>query len=375
MDLSLLLRSSDAQLRLDLVSPPLPRLADAPLLAPPGPLHPTLATSAFSYLLRFELERRHPHARRHAWLAEGAAERLRTLAPDLAASAEAMVASAHRDLAAYVEEREPGAPARELAAMHALRLGRLDAVVRAGYVDRALGADETADGVAELLAMLEVAPWAEIGGAQSLDLGPSFAGDAPEARADVVADGLLLVVRTTRTARIERDDLRGLLFRLILARAQRALDGAAHEVREVGVAFARHGRVWRTPVDALAQHPHFAGVEAWFAERLEQAQRAQARAQGEGASGPAAPRPPRWVKKKATAAKGAPARREGKAEVKKAGGPKPAEAPRGGAGKPAPPRRKAPPAPQEPDGDAPKRAKPPKPDWRKGSAWRRDRGL
>lgn len=375
MDLSNLLRSTDAHVRLDLVSPPPPRLGDAPLVVPPGSLHPTLATTAFSHLLRFELERRHPRARRQAWPAEAAPERLGRLAPELSVRAEMALAEARHDLARYLQDPNPGLTMRETMAMHALRVGRLDAVVRAGYVDAALGGAERDEDIEELLAMLDAVPWDAIGGASALSLDHAFerfADVSPVAGAELVSDGLLLAIRTTKGARLDADDLRELMFRLILARADHAADPAAPDVREVGVYFARHGLLWREPVDPLAQAEAFPKVEAWFLHRLDRAQRMLARARENAREGET-PRPglaktPKWVKKKARADRSPPASHAGKAEVKKAKDPA-AQPPR--PPKPSAPRSNAS---QDAQGEAQGRTKTPRPDWRKGSAWRRERG-
>ena len=369
MDVDKLLRSTEARVRMDLVAPALPKLAGAPLLAPPGPGNPTLLASAFAHLLRFELARRRPHARLRAWTAEEAPARLREMAPDLAGTAESILRDAKESHDHYVRAAEPHPEFRASMAAHALRLGRLDAAVRAGYVDARMAEADPED-VADLLAMLAAVPWDALGGAGPVEL-PALLDGGVEA--DLLVDGRLLLVRAAKAARVDPQDARRLVVLLVLARAARARDPSAPEVREVGVYLARHGHLWSVPVAPLVAHEAFPQAEAWLlkhAQRAERIARAVAASLEPTEDGEPAPppvgkqKPPKWVKKKWFAPAGAAPAKEGKAEQKKGRAPA-AKAPQPKPQKPAKPREPA------PEGE---KKRTPRPDWRKGSAWRRERG-
>ncbi|HEX2022807.1 MAG TPA: hypothetical protein VHH36_08830, partial [Candidatus Thermoplasmatota archaeon] len=140
-------------------------------------------------------------------------------------------------------------------------------------------------------------------------------------------------------------DARALVLRLLAERAE------GRAPREVGVLFARHGHLWRADADLVTRHEAFPAVEAWFAERM--------------ASPPGAAAAPRWTRKRATGPAPPVTDPRGRARKKKT---RRAEPPA-----PPPPKRKAERR-GEPDAP-PAPSKPARPDWRKGSAWRRQRGL
>lgn len=357
-----LLRSGDARLRLDLVRPPPARLEGGTL--PPGRLAPGLAASAVANGVRLELARRQPESA-GPWPAERAVTRLADLAPDMVVAAERALASV-QGTSGRMEGVTPS-----LAAERALQLARLDAVVRAGYVDARIGGAEDPEDVAEVAAMLSRVPWDQLDGrAAAPPYFPRLGEAWPDAEPDLLVGGALLMVSASRAPRVDEEDLRGLVARLVGARAEWGADEAARRVRHVGVLLARHGLLWRVPAAPLVAHEAFPALEAWMGPRLEAAMRPPA---AEGTEGPAKRRLPKWVKKR-FAPRAPGTHPEGKAEKKKAPSGAPPKA------KPKPPAR--PKAELREDmlrererEDGPARSSTPKPDWRRGSPWRRDRGL
>lgn len=347
-DPSDLLRSEDARARIDLVAPPLARLEKAEPVALRY-LTPTLAAAALGHALRAELARAGGMDAPPVGAAAEGPARIARLAPEMADAAQRALEEGARGLAAYARKRAPDDAARRAMAAHALQLGRLEAAARAGYVDKRIGDAEWPEDVEDVLAMLERAPRGEL---------RAYAEGA-----------LLLDVKGRKDARLERDDARGLVLRLLADRLQHP-DAAPPD--ELGVLLARHGLLWRVPSAPILRHATFPALQAWFA-----AERARL------AAPPAPPeRAPAWVRKRASAPRPPP--QEGKAEPK----PKPAQ--KKPAKKPAPrakdpalsakarrpqlPRKAA--FRDEEDADEPERPRrPARPDWRRGSQWRRDRGL
>lgn len=341
-------RTEDAKTRLDLVGPTLPTGIEPPLLAPPSRAGAPLVQAAFVHLLRFELLRRLPHAVRRPWRAEDAPARLRELAPHLVAQAEDALERAKGAVASHVEASAPSPDARLTMARHALRVARLDAVVVSGYVDERLAEPEDEDAARDLVAMLDVVPWTELGGASSADLAPPF---AELAGADLLLNGRLLVVRTRKSARVERDDVRGLMVGVLLSRAARAADASLDETRAIGVYAARHAKLWTADVAPLLAREAFPRVELWFGDEMRGKR----------------DRVPRWVKTRGAPRWGSSTRYVPPAEKTKAP-PKPAPAKPAKASKPAKPRVvDDPEARRRSPGAA-------RPDWRRGSALRRSRG-
>lgn len=364
MSLARLLRSADARLRLDLVRPALPRFEVPP--ASSARLAPPFAARAVANVLRMELARRDP-ATRGAWPAERAPEVLAALAPETVAAAEAALAFA-RGQTGRMEALTPG-----LVAERALQLARLEAVVRAGYVDARIGEPEHPDDVAEVAQMAALVPWDVMGPATlAPPYFPRFAETLPDAEPDAIVGGAILEVSASRAARVEADDLRALVARLVLARREWGPEAASSRVRWVGVLLARHGLLWRAPVAPIVGHEAFPAVEAWLLERLDPVDGEDERDASPERAPRAAPMP-KWVRKRF--AKRTPGTHpEGKAEKKKRQPPQPDQegAPRGSAGA----WRDAPEPRGERDAqDRPPRSRSARPDWRRGSAWRRDRGL
>lgn len=379
-----MLRSADAKLRIDLVAPEAPRL-DAELRIPPASLQPALAARAFAHLLRIEARRRFPGAESRPLVALDAPALLAERDADLGEAAEAALAFALRDVERVTDA--DNAPSPERAAMHALRLARLDAAVLSGYADARLAEDERAEDVAELIAMLDAVPWPSLlprTGRLLLDpaLGQA-ATHLADARADALSDGRLIIVKAGRTARIEPDDLRDLMLRALLARHARSAGEDVPEVREVGCYLARHGVLWTAPLAPLVAREAWGPVESWFRDQLARQERARRQAEeariaaetpapegAEPAPKQRAPRPPGWVRKKWKPAAGTPdPSKEGKAERKKARSPREARS----AEEPQEERPRARKRGAEPDEEPPRRRSF-RPDWRKGSAWRRSRG-
>lgn len=363
MSVAHLLRTPDAVLRLDLVRPAAPRIEGEH--APPGDLAPPLVASLVANGIRLALARR--EGLRGPWPADRAPARLEPLAPDLVPVAEDVLARVRHE-----SDRASMDPT--LAAEHALRLARLEAVVRTGYVDARLAEPEERRDIVEAAAILARVPWQDLGsGLLPPPWFPELTDAIRDAEPDAVVDGTLLLVSASRAPRVSEDDLRALVVRLVLARAEWG-DEAATRVRSLGVLLARHGILWRTPVAPILAHEAFPQVESWLRQRVARAKKdaAPREAKEGGKTKPL----PKWVKKR-FAPKAPMTHPDGKAERKKErkeDGPRAPSAPRA----PAPAKRARPqaqtPPPREQD-DASSRRKVPRPDWRRGSQWRRERGL
>jgi hypothetical protein len=289
MSLTHLLEMPDVTARLKALRPKIPRKIGTPLQVEPRSNRYTTVGTAFDYLLRFELQRRAPHAVAQRWAAEFAADRLwqKTdsgsvvlwdelftacrLAPEEAGRrVHAVVENARAALDTHLRTKMPKhAELADLAA-HAIRLAKLDPVIRAF---RPLDPDfEVADreDVDDLLAMLAVVPFDSLLRSDVVLLNPHF-GESSElvggADVDLIAGDVLVDFKTTKKGEVAARDLDQLLGYYLLARNQHRVDTGFPEIRQVGLYYCRHGSLWVLDVSTWVTHPEFVQIEEWFFAR------------------------------------------------------------------------------------------------------------
>lgn len=285
MSVTSLLKEPEVNAQLDRILPTeYPRRVTAALVAEPvNPRSAALIGTAFDYALRFELERRYPHARTEAWVADASVRKLLLgaanpmisldhLAQDvtLYSTAKKIVADAHAGITHYLKDPHPTPEARTEMVAHAIRLGKVDVVFRAGsqYADPNLALADPGD-VKDILRLLDVTPYERLTDHTSLWLNPTF-GRYSEvvggADADAIAGNVLIDFKATKDPAIDKKYVRQLVSYVFLARGARHDDPAFPEVRAVGIYFARHAELWTLPVAPIVTHPAYAEVEAWYFE-------------------------------------------------------------------------------------------------------------
>ncbi len=279
--------------------PPPPRAIPVPLRVEPpeGQCRGDagIVGGAFDYLLRFELQRRAPHAVASQWVAETAADKLwsesspgtwcgydlfydpsipggypdqRLHPEEVGARARKAVDDAQAAVARHSKTTDPDRAQLSALAAHAIRLAKLDIVVRAGTLDPNFDGGASAADVADLLAMLDIVPWDSlVGGDEVLILNPTF-GSSSEivggADGDLIAGGLLVDFKTTRNDAISVTDIDQLLGYFLLSRHERKTDPSFPDIRCVGLYYARRGYLWKHPVWTWTEHPGFSSIENWF---------------------------------------------------------------------------------------------------------------
>jgi hypothetical protein len=261
----------------------LPRGIDAPIRVTPLTNHYAVVGTAFDYLLRFEIQRRAPHAIVGRWVAEAAPGLIWidlgngchtsfVLSPPMedysrpdriVMRAKRMIWNAKRAVREYANSMQPTTRDQTALARHAIRLAKLDVVPRAHrlvhdyrQVDR--------DDARDLVRLLGIVPFEKLVSDQPLFLNPDFGG----ADADIVTGDLLVDIKTKKVATIEAVDLHQLLGYVILARHRRRSDSTFPEVRRVGLYFSRHGILWETPVTGWTERRGFASTERWFLHHM-----------------------------------------------------------------------------------------------------------
>ena len=212
----------DVRAKIKTLRPKQPRKLNALLKVEPRSKRYTLVGTAFDYLLRFELERRAPHAISTPWVAEAAPDLIwrkisetssggmdlltdvepeQHLFPDeVAALMRTMLENAKAAVAAYLKLKAPTTDDQAELAAHAIRLGKLDPVVRAWKLDPAFQ-EASPEDVQDLVDLLAIVPFGDLLHDKVLLLNPTF-GQASSmvggADGDLIAGDLLVDFKTTK---------------------------------------------------------------------------------------------------------------------------------------------------------------------------------
>jgi hypothetical protein len=268
--------------------PKLPRKIDAPLKVAPRTERHTLVGTAFDYLLRFEIQRRVPHAIATRLVAEivpyeiwhpagffsylwmdanqTPPEEAEEVAKTEAERSRKVVEKAKAVGAAYTKMKKPDRVAQADLAGHAIRLAKLENFYRSGQFDRTFENADPED-VEELIDLLAVVPWDELVHDKILLLNPTF-GESSSlvggADADLIAGNTLIDLKTTKKDRIEVVYLDQLLGYFLLARNQHRTDPTFPVIKRFAIYFCRHGHVWAQDATLWTSCPDFPELERWF---------------------------------------------------------------------------------------------------------------
>ncbi len=246
-----------------------------------------LVGTAFDYLLRFDLQRRAPHARSERWVAEHAPEMLwrktetgntglfldwmneeDTYATneELSSRAQAIIDNAHQALNGYTQLVTPSTRDFEEMAGHAIRMAKLDALPRSLRLSPDFEQASTED-IADLVSMLEIVPFEELVDANRILLNPVFNGASElvgGADADLITGDMIVDIKTTKKDVVEAEQLDQILGYFLLARKQRAIDPSFPQINRVGLYYSRHGFLLSLPVTHWTSDPRFLAVEEQF---------------------------------------------------------------------------------------------------------------
>jgi hypothetical protein len=286
MSLTNFVRLPDVAERLKPFRPPVKAVGPR-LLVPSASGHPQLAGTAFDYLLRFELQRRTPHAAAGEWIAEHVPQLIWGRGPQpgtwvgrdylagrgpseylppqvLAARVAAVCRGARLALDEYLQEAVSSDASRRTLAAWAVRLAKMDGVYRRDEFDPTFDQAPAAL-TEELVALLGVVPFRLLTHPESLLLNPDF-GEASRAvggaDADLIAGDLLVDVKTTKSAAVTGEALDQLFGYFILARR-----AGLPPIRRMGIYFSRFAQLRTGQTSFWTDHPRFAETERWFFER------------------------------------------------------------------------------------------------------------
>jgi len=249
-----------------------------------------LVGTAFDYLLRFELQRRAPHAVSKPWIAQSAPGMIRRTttsgtavisfltkgAPEqhipleeVAERASDVLADAEAAVAAYSKLKAPTAGKQGELAAHAIRLAKLDTAYRARQLEPDFEEANSED-VRDLVDMLAIVPFDDLLDDNILLLNPTFGQTSwmvDGADADLIAGDLLVDFKTTKKGEIEVRNLDQILGYFLLARRQGSFDVDYPAIKRLGLYYCRHGYLWSLDSSVWTSHPEFLEVERWFFQR------------------------------------------------------------------------------------------------------------
>ncbi len=287
MSLTALLRDKGARAAIDTLLTNVGERPSLELQVPPASRNHAVVGIAFDYAVRFELARQFGGEQR-PWIAERVAD---LVGPISSSRADGMtdrsegnpvstvdrstarrwiqvVQQARKAEKRYSSTGTPSKAQRNAMVRHALRLARLDPFYRAGYVDERAGEVDPSD-VADIVCLLDLVPWKDIGSGTPLLLNPDF-GPASTAvggaDADIIAGRRLVEMKAVTRVR-PLDDLRQLAGYLLLARAAQLNDPSYPEIREVAIYYARHGFLWVLPTERFGENPKLDTASRTFFRR------------------------------------------------------------------------------------------------------------
>jgi hypothetical protein len=304
MSLSRFLELPEVTAKVKPFRPKLSRKIPAQLQIEPRSTRYATVGTAFDYLLRFELQRRAPHAVSGQWVAEYAPELIwksdgrvtafmalrkdergvvsevrppptwadPSLAKETAQRAKTVIEMAKSDVTAYLKNESPTLSDQAKLASHAIRLAKLDDMFRARRFDGTF-VDAAKEDIDDLLAMLAIVPFEPLLHDQVLLLNPDFQEASllvGGADTDLISGNLLVDFKATKKSEMQARDLDQLFGYVLLARHQRRTNPAFPEIKRLGFYFCRHGHLWVQDVSAWIDHPEFPEVEQWFFERAKE---------------------------------------------------------------------------------------------------------
>ncbi len=228
----------------------------------------TLVGTAFDYLLRFWLEKEVTEAHTEPWVARNGIQKAQMMDADVDRLEDILETAKVR----HEEYLDTGELTDSLI-KSSLDLARLDWIYRSGKLPQNLG-EYNGDDVEDLRRLTEIVAESDDISGEEAYLNPNF-GDASQivggADADVILDGTLIDIKTTKKPTFGADYWRQLVGYLLLTDIQRTYyqaerKGGLPEIEEFGVYFARHGELSTVSADVIYENENYEEFRQWFNE-------------------------------------------------------------------------------------------------------------
>ncbi len=236
------------------------------LAAAPNGSDVRLVGTAFDYLLRFHIKYQNPQAQESGWIAESALYHFtRKRQNDLFNQAKKVIDQARNN---YQEFLTNGQFTNELL-QSALLLGRLDAVMRAGYIHDAWSAINQQDiqDLRNLVPLLKPELFKSSG---KIILNPSWEEAALLVRGadgDLIIDDLLVDFKTVKELKLELRDFYQLMGYYTLSAIDQKQGEDTVELKRLGIYFSRFGVLYQFNVEDVVNFETFPKFLDWFIAR------------------------------------------------------------------------------------------------------------
>ena len=236
------------------------------LAAAPNGSDVRLVGTALDYLLRFYIKYQNPHAEESGWIAESALYHFnRKRQNDLFNQAKKVIDQARNN---YQEFLTNGQFTNELL-QSALLLGRLDALMRVGYIHDAWSAINHQDiqDLQNLVSLLKPEIFKSSG---KIILNPSWGEAALLVRAadgDLIIDDLLVDFKTVKELKLELRDFYQLMGYYTLNFIDQKLGEDTVELKRLGIYFSRFGVLYQFNVEDVVNFETFPKFLDWFIAR------------------------------------------------------------------------------------------------------------
>lgn len=236
-----------------------------PLVAPPVTKNYSLVGTAFDYLLRFYLERLNPDCLKEPWVAEQSVELTRP-APRLFAATSQLLDYTKRSHQTYMETGNPDEPILK----SVIYLAQLDVIYRAGILDPNLGKVDPGD-MSDLRSLLNAVKPDLFRAHEICMLNPTF-GAASElvggADADLLIDGTLIDIKTTKNLEFMREQFNQLVGYFILNRISGQMGSIKGvTISRMGIYYSRYGILHLLPTDMIDRKEGLPQFVSWFVSR------------------------------------------------------------------------------------------------------------
>ncbi|MBC1238507.1 hypothetical protein [Nostoc sp. 2RC] len=240
------------------------------LLAPaPNGSDVRLVGTAFDYLLRFHIKYQNPHAQESEWIAEYALYYLKKKRKDnLYNQAKRVIDQAHKN---YQEFLTNGQLTNELL-QSALQLGRLDAIMRVGYIHETWEVINQQD-IQDLRSLAPLLKPELFNSSAKIILNPTWPKAAFLVRgadSDLIVDDLLVDFKTVKKLSLERRYLNQLMGYYTLSVIEQMLEKDTVELKRLGIYFSRFGVLYEFNVEEVVNFEAFPKFLEWFIARAQE---------------------------------------------------------------------------------------------------------
>lgn len=239
--------------------------AEKELLAPPLTQNFGLVGTAFDYLLRFIIEYYNSNVQTSAWVAENVPIKLEGY-KNLQNYVSKLIRFAHKQ---YDEYQQSGEIKEELL-QSCLYLAQIDVIHRIGKIDENLGIIDEKD-LEDLRNLADIVPLEQFKVKKYCVLNPTFGEGSilvGRADADIIMDGMLIDIKTTKKPAFTRKYFNQLIGYYILNKIG-GIDQIKEEVeiKELVIYYSRHGELVKLPVEEVFKDVNIEEFIGWFTEK------------------------------------------------------------------------------------------------------------